>query len=387
MPRFSAPLWPLFIASMLFLATLASSAQVPLSVPHSRIVQSVDDSRLTRLSGNTHPLARPEFDRGSLEDAVPLHRMVLVLKRSADQEIALKQFIDQQQDRSSPNYLQWLTPESFAAAFGPSDRDLSLLTAWLSSHGFAGIQLSAGRTFVEFNGNAGAVRAAFHTSIHRYNVNGQEHFANASDPEIPIALVPVIATVASLNNFPRRAANRRLGNFRRDPTTRATARLPESTSQQIQAAAALSQPSFTLGSGSNTLYGVSPYDFATIYNVLPLWSAITPIDGTGQTIAIVGETDINPADFVNFRKLFGLSLGNTATVTGTQFLNIIYNGPNPGVTSDEAEPNIDTQWSGAVAKAATIDHRLRCLEERSHAGHRPLRYVHRRSQSRADHEL
>jgi hypothetical protein len=84
---------------MFSLATLASSAQVPLSIPHSRIVQSVDDSRLTRLSGNTHPLARPEFDRGSLEDAAPLHRMVLVLKRSADQEIALKQFIDQQQDR------------------------------------------------------------------------------------------------------------------------------------------------------------------------------------------------------------------------------------------------------------------------------------------------
>jgi hypothetical protein len=356
MPRFSAPLWPLFIASMLFLATLASSAQVPLPVPHSRIVQSVDDSRLTRLSGNTHPLARPEFDRGSLDDATPLHRMVFVLKRSADQEIALKQFIDQQQDKSSSNYLQWLTPESFGATFGPSDRDLSLLTAWLSSHGFAGIQVSAGRTFVEFNGNAGAVRAAFHTNIHRYNVNGQEHFANASDPEVPTALVPVIAAVASLNNFPRRAANRRLGNFRRDPTTSATTRLPESTSQQIEADAAPSQPSFTLGGGSNALYGVSPYDFATIYNVLPLWTATTPIDGTGQTIAIVGETDINPADFVNFRKLFGLPLGNTATVTGTQFLNIIYNGANPGITSDEAEADIDTQWSGAVAKGATIDY-------------------------------
>ena len=105
-----------------------------------------------------------------------------------------------------------------------------------------------------------------------------------------------------------------------------------------------------------TSYGLTPYDFATIYNVLPLWNATTPIDGTGQTIAIVGQTDINPADFVNFRKLFNLPLGNTATPTGTQYLNIIYNGPNPGVTSDEGEADIDTQWSGAVAKGATIDY-------------------------------
>jgi len=357
MARLFATPWPRFTASILWSATLASAhAQMRLPVPRSRVVQAVDDAHLTTLSGNTHPLARSEFDRGSLDDAAPLHRMVLVLKRSADQETALKELIDQQQDKSSSNYLQWLTPESFGAAFGPSDRDLSAVTTWLTSHGFANIQVNAGHTFLEFSGNASAIRTAFHTSIHRYEVHGQQHFANASDPEIPAALAPLVAGVASLNNFPRRAANRRLGNFRRYLTTNVITRLPDSTSAQTHADAALSQPSFTLGSGSNTSYGVSPYDFAAIYNVLPLWNASTPIDGTGQTIAIVGETDINPADFVNFRKLFGLPLGNTATATGTQFFNILYNGPNPGVTGDEAEADIDTQWSGAVAKGATIDY-------------------------------
>ena len=254
-----------------FFASLASAhAQV-----RSRIVQAVDDSHLTTLAGNTHPLARSEFDRGFLDDAAPLHRMVLVLKRSAEQETALKQLIDQQQDKSSSNYLQWLTPESFGAAFGPSDRDLSTVTTWLTSHGFADIQINAGHTFVEFDGNVGAVRTAFHTNIHRYEVHGQERFANASDPAIPTALAPVVVGVASLNNFPRKAANRRLGNFRRDLTTHVTTRLPDSTSKQIQADAALFQPSFTLGGGSNTSYAVSPYDFATIYNVLPLWDEHT----------------------------------------------------------------------------------------------------------------
>ena len=116
------------------------------------------------------------------------------------------------------------------------------------------------------------------------------------------------------------------------------------------------QPNFTVPSGGSSLYGVTPYDFATIYNVLPLWNASTPIDGTGQTIAIVGETDINPADFVNFRKLFDLPIGNTNTPTGTQYLNIIHNGPSPGIASDEGEADIDTQWSAAIAKGATIDY-------------------------------
>jgi Pro-kumamolisin, activation domain/Bacterial Ig-like domain (group 3) len=362
MPRVSTVLRPVFAIVVLLGLHSAASGQAAQAIVHSRVVQVVDDSRRTILSGNTHPLARPEFDQGVLADAEPLRNIVLVLQRSPEQEIALKQLIDQQQDKSSSTYHQWLTPETFGAAFGPTDGDLSAVTSWLSSHGFANIQVNSGRTLIEFTGNAGAVRNAFHASIHRYNVQGEQRFANATDPEIPTALAPIIAGIASLNNFPRKAASYKVGEFRRDPVTHAITRLTNHEPQvdaktQPQAQAAPStEPDYTIIDGANTFYGVSPYDFATIYNVLPLWNASTPIDGTGQTIAIVGQTDINPADFVNFRKIFNLPLGNTATPTGTQYLNIIYNGPNPGVTADEGEADIDTQWSGAIAKGATIDY-------------------------------
>ncbi|MGD0444727.1 MAG: Ig-like domain repeat protein [Edaphobacter sp.] len=335
--------------ALFLLATSVTAVSQPSAPsPRSRVLQAVDDSNVTTLRGNTHPLARPEFDQGALADTAPMHRMVLVLQRSAEQESALRELIDQQQDKASSSYHQWLTSETFGAAYGPTDRDLSAVTAWLSSHGFSGIQVNAARTFVEFDGTAGLVRSAFRTTMHRYAVGGEQHFANASDPSIPTALSPVIAGIASLNNFPRRAANHKAGNFRHEVATHHTSRLSAQTEQV--------QPDFTINEGGSTTYGVTPYDFATIYNVLPLWNASTPIDGTGQTIAIVGQTDINPADFVNFRKLFNLPLGNTATPTGTQYLNIIYNGPNPGVTGDEGEADIDTQWSGAVARGATIDY-------------------------------
>lgn len=312
----------------------------------------MDDAHLKVLPGNTHPLARPEFDRGALGDTEALGRMVLVLQRGPQQEKSLERLLDQQQDKTSASYHQWLTPEAFGAAFGPSDSDLQVVTAWLGGHGFSKIHVNAARTLVEFDGSAGEVRAAFHTTMHRYAVLGTQHIANASDPEIPAALAPVIAGIASLNNFPRRAENREVGRFSRDAESRTITRLPE-VSGHAQPGTQ-NRPDFTGASGGRTFYGVTPYDFATIYNVLPLWNS--GIDGTGQTIAIPGQTEINAADFVNFRKLFNLPLGNTATPTGTQYLNIIHNGPSPGVTDDEAEADIDTQWSGAVAKGATIDY-------------------------------
>ncbi len=350
MPRISRVLLCVVTLAVLHfaLSTPASSQSRPPSA-RSRVLQAVDDSHITAISGNTHPLARPEFDRGALADTTPLRGMVLVLQRSPEQEAALQQLVDQQQDKTTSTYHQWLTPETFGAAYGPTDRDLSAVTTWLSGHGFSGIHINAARTFIQFDGTAGMVRTAFRTTMHSYAVRGQQHFANASDPSVPVALSPVIAGIASLNNFPRRAASHKTGNFRHDTATNRTSRL---FSQADQTA----DPAFTINQGGQTSYGVTPYDFATIYDVLPLWNASTPIDGTGQTIAIVGQSDINPADFVNFRKLFNLPLGNTATPTGTQYLNIIYNGPNPGVTGDEGEADIDTQWSAAVARGATIDY-------------------------------
>src|ERR1700678_2919815 len=136
MPRISGTL--LFFLTAVALILAASSpaySQSQLPTPRSRVLQAVDDAHTTALSGNTHPLARAEFDQGALADATPIHRMVLVLQRSPEQESALQQLIDQQQDKTSSTYHQWLTPQTFGAAFGPSDRDLAAVTNWLSSHG------------------------------------------------------------------------------------------------------------------------------------------------------------------------------------------------------------------------------------------------------------
>lgn len=307
------------------------AADSPAPAPRPLITQPVDESQRTTLSGNTYPLARAEFDVGTAPASLPMERMLLVLKRSPEKEFALRTLLDDQQDKGSPNYHQWLTPEEVGTQFGPTDADMQTITAWLQSHGFQVAGPSKGRTVIEFSGSASQVQEAFHTTIHKYVVKGEQRWANDRDPSIPTALTSAVAGIDSLHNFPRQATNRFVGTY------------SEKTKSLTVPA-----PNYTVSCSGQTCYAVSPYDFATIYDVLPLWNATLSINGTGETIAIVGRTNINPTDPPTFWSLFGL------TVPANK-LNIILNGPDPGINGDEPEADIDIQWSGAVAPQSTID--------------------------------
>ena len=313
-------------------------AQIPqdyasrLPPPLSRIVAPLDENQRTVLRGNTHPLATTETDRGAVSPLQPLHRMLMVLRRSPDQDAALTNLLTAQQDPDSPLFHQWLTPEQFGAWFGPSDQDVQTIHAWLSSHGFTGIAVSKGRTAIEFSGSAGQLEGAFHTDIHRYEVSGATHSANSSDPSIPTALAPVVAGPVSLNDF----------GYSPEAIPGPTLQYQKGQARpQIVPGA---NPLFSDPIYGTSFYGVVPYDFATIYDLLPLWNA--GFDGTGQTIAIVGETDINLNDPEQFRALLGLPVNNpVVTIVGT----------DPGVQPDETESDLDVEWSGAIAKGAQIN--------------------------------
>ncbi len=313
-------------------ATATQAARIP-----ARVTQTVDEGNRVMLHGNVHPMARAEFDQGAVADSQPASRMTLLLQRSPEQETALRQLLEQQQDKSSPNFHKWLTPDQFGKQYGPADTDIQAVTDWLTSRGFTGIKVGAGRTTVEFSGNVGQVRNAFQTEIHHFFANGKMHVANVSDPQIPAALAPVVAGVLSLHDFRPRAQVRQLGTFRK---TKATGEV---------------KPLFTFaGCGSKSpvpCYAVGPGDFQKIYNV-PYVPGTT--DGTGVTIAIVQDSNLNVADVQQFRSLFGLPANFDTN-------NIILNGPDPGIqgpnsaTGDEIEADLDAQWAGAVAPGATID--------------------------------
>ena len=286
------------------------------------MVEPVQKEKILTLPGNTHPMARAGNDRGELADQQAVTRMQLLLQRGAAQESALQQLMAQQLDPGSPKYHAWLTPQEFGEQFGPAESDLQAVKNWLTSEGFTGLKVNNGRTMIEFRGTAGMVRNAFHTPIHRLSVNGEDRFANMDDPKIPAALMPVVSGVLGLNNFRKKPMIHRLGKFRRDGST-----------GQIT-------PLFTFNDVNGTFYGMGPADFAKIYNI-PLAA-----NGSGQSIAIVGRTNINIQDVRDFRTVFGLPANDP---------QIVLNGPDPGLVSgDEGESDLDVEWSGAVAPKAKI---------------------------------
>ena len=146
------------LGSTLLIQSAAAQEQPQLVVatPRPLITEVLDESRLTVLKGNTHPLARREFDLGTAPASLPMERMLLVLKRSDEQETALRKLLDDQQDKKSPHYHKWLTPEQFGAQFGPTDADMQTITSWLQSHGFQ-VGSTKGRTVLEFSGSASQV--------------------------------------------------------------------------------------------------------------------------------------------------------------------------------------------------------------------------------------
>ena len=330
-----------FLASLCWL-TLASAGSgiaqtvTTLAVPVTRIVRAVDDTRLVTLSGNTHPSARADTDRGQVEDSLPMTRMLLVLGRSAEQEAALTQFMAEQQDPKSPNFHKWLSAQEFGTRFGTSDADLATIQHWLTLQGFSIDKVATGRMTIEFSGNAGQVRRAFHTEVHRYLVKGVEHTANSSDPQIPEALAPVVKGVASLNDFAPISQSKPGRHVVRDlKTGRLT---PVSTPGAVA-------PQFTYSNSGAVEEDVTPYDLATIYNVLPLWNS--GIKGAGQTIAIAGTSDISLSDVATFQSSFGLP-NNPPT--------IVHNGPDPGTDyyGGAGENTLDVEISGGVAPAARV---------------------------------
>ncbi len=318
------------ILPALLMLTVASAVCFAQTKP-TRISPAIDNAQLTQLRGNVSPMARPEFDHGRVDGDMKMEGMKLILSPTAAQQAALDTLLAQQQDRSSPNYHRWLTPEQFADRFGLSRADLSTAANWLESQGFTVTDLARGRNYIAFSGTATQVEEAFHTQIHQYVVNGQTRYANATEPSIPTALAGVVTAVGSLHNFA--------------PETRLVRPNPRVTSTQT---------------GNHY---VAPGDYYTIYDVNSLFN--TGIDGTGQSVAVMGQTDLYNctlpgytnttcpaadvlanADIITFRSLAGLSAPNIQVRLVTT---------DPGLsTSDVDEASLDVEWAGATAKNAKI---------------------------------
>jgi hypothetical protein len=292
----------------------------------SQIAQSVNEGKLVQLTGNTRPEARASNDRGRVSDDMRIDHMMLLLQRTPEREAALEQFINEIHDPKSPLFHHWITAAELGQDYGVTPAELAAVTDWLQSQGFEVNVVYRNGILIDFSGNAGQIREAFHTEIHNLVVNGKAHVANMSDPQIPSALAGTVVGIVSLNDF------RPHPMFKRRPA---------------------SPPLFTTAGG---YYAVVPADLATIYNFNPAFKA--GISGQGQTIVVVEDSDLyTTADWTDFRKTFGL----TAAYPSGSLTQVhppstpTNNCADPGASSASGEETLDVEWASAGAPNAAIE--------------------------------
>ncbi len=302
------------------------------TAPRSLITQNIDRARLAPMAGAVHSEVAGAQDLGARDPQSLLEHIQLVLARPAERQAAFDAEVEALHQFGNPSYHQWLTPETIGAEFGPSAADLATLTGFLQSEGFTVNNAGKSGMFVDFTGTVAQVQATFHTEIDNLRLaNGDERYSAVREAQMPEALAPVVSGFLSLSDI----APRPLVVPARSPVV-GTARTGV-------------HPNDTRGSGE---YFVGAQDFYTIYNENPLLTAGTT--GAGITVALLEQTDINPADVTAFRTAMGV-------VPNTPTLNILHGSgsiacSDPGITStnEETEAVLDAEWAGAAAPGATL---------------------------------
>jgi uncharacterized protein (TIGR03437 family) len=297
----------------------------PIAAQRSRIAGRIDNNRRVELAGHIHPQASAQFDQGLVEPSLALPNLTLMLQPSASQQADLEQLLAQQQDPASPNYHNWLTPEEYAARFGVSQSDIDQITQWLESQHLPVVSVARAHNAITIRGTAAQAQAAFGVELHYYLVNGERHFANATAPSIPQTLQGVVVAIRGLHDFHMK------------PASRLRPAQPGASGAQYT-------------SSTSGAHYLAPDDIAAIYDIKPLFAS--GLDGSGQKLVVVGQTNIRLADIQQYRSYFNLPANDPQVL-------LVPGSADPGILAcangcDLIEADLDIELSGAVARNATI---------------------------------
>jgi subtilase family serine protease len=306
--------------ALLVVAALSSTAFSQAQQPQVRLTAPIENSSRATLAGSQPPRARIAQDLGTVDPSTPLPSMTIYFSRSTQQQSDLDALIAAQQNPSSPQYHQWLTPAQFGAQFGVADADIAKTEAWLQSEGFNVQGVSPSRSSITFSGTAATAASAFGAPLHHYSLNGETHMAPSADLALPSALAGIVSDVRGLSDF-RPHPHFRRGN------------------------GAAFKPDFTSAQTGN--HYMTPGDVAIVYDIKAAYSA--GYTGNGLTIAIMGQSAITNSDISKFQT----AIGQTANLP-TSIL-VPNTGGSATYSGDESESDLDLEYSSGIAQGATID--------------------------------
>ncbi len=334
-------------------ATSAGASSTALAGLHTaetpRVTQTVNSALVSTLQKTHLSFLDKVTSTGALPDSTRLSHMQLILRPSAARTAQLQDLISEQHDPSSNRFHSWVTPEQYGQAFGVTDNDIDAIKAWLTSQGLTVGSIYPNKTQIDFSGTAGQIKQVFHTQLQRYKVNGENHFANASDISVPAALQPVITGVMGLNDIQPKAMH--------TPSKLGTWNASTHKFNLPSEASAKTNPMAVPFAGGER--GLVPNDLMKMYGIKTIRA--NGVTGKGITIALVEDGDMVPSDWNNFVSQFGLgdfggtfSQINPAPPSGTTNCLDPAGKSGPTASNESIETVLDAEWATAIAPGANV---------------------------------
>ncbi len=251
----------------------------------------------------------------TLTGAVPASQPVTVgVFLSNPNQAAEDAYARQLYDPSSPNYGNYLDPDTFNTQFGVPAATFQATQAWLQGAGLTVTPIDGATNYVLATGTAAQVEAAFGTPLNTYRANGRSFYANTTAPRVPASLG--VSDVLGLNNY-----NKLL-----------TPRV-----QQVGP--------WTTGTQDATSGNVPKTGLLSIQDLWSIYDAPSTNKGNGQSMAIFGwgVTDPVVPDLRSFEAEWGLP---GVPITVKRYGDTSTPDTNDGST---VEWELDTQASTGMA--------------------------------------
>ncbi|MGC1676936.1 MAG: S53 family peptidase [Candidatus Binataceae bacterium] len=275
---------------------------------------AVDAATSVAIAGN-HPAEAADFSAGPEIASTQTLRMEVIL--ALHDRAGLDALIAAQQDRSSPQYHQWLTPAEFSARFGPTQSDLAAVRSWLDGRGFTVESQSLALRKVVFSGPAASAEKAFGVKIHTDST--QTHYTNLNDPIVPKSVASIVASIRGLSNLAH-------------------------AQPAVQLSPDFSTVPDTKISKLGTHFG--PNDLYTFYDEIPPSSSNNDGSGT-DCIALLEDSDFDNGSVNAFDSEFGVVFFSATRV--------LADGSDPGDSGNDAiEALLDVEYAHAAAPGVQI---------------------------------
>ncbi len=212
-----------------------------------------------------------------------------------------------------PAYHRFITPDEFAAKFGPAQADYDAVARWAAAQGLTVTATHRSRLLLEVSGPASATEAAFGVHLQQVKVPAAEgraaRLARQPDtaPRIPAALAGRVSGVVGLDTVPVRRPH-------------------------------LRQASLTAAAGTGVGGGLSASDIRAAYG----FSSFSGT-GAGQTIAIFQLATFAQSDITAYQAANGLPRVPVNTVQVSTGVSAAFNTPD-----DQAEATLDAEMALAL---------------------------------------